>query len=427
MVCKLCASLFQIEYHLWYSIVDLDWVYTRKARQLKLNQTNCWMCKYLYDWLPGTDEHDNDTYPLWHRLLHPGTDGFKDTIEYGARMTETRHPGHYRLQLMYYLRTERPLPPEYPGTKTFIFIPYLGTATDSSILNYRHVLTFVNIEANRYIPTKALGDTTGGDQALDLTSKWLVKCRSEHTLCNAYQRFIKQQDPQFRPTRLIEILPDAIRLHETVDTEYLYVALSHRWPSKATLLTLTTDNYHDFLRFIPEHNADLGCSKVFADAIKVCRHLKINYIWIDSLCIVQRGDNYVDWRRESTRMGDVYKYALCTISATSIEDENQALQEGMFRTREVRHLEPTIAECSFDKSTPAYGSPTIRLKTMVWKKDVPKRGEYLFLPEDSWHASLTSAPIYKRGWVAQERHLSSRTVYFTRDQVWFDCYETMAR
>lgn len=52
------------------------------------------------------------------------------------------------------------------------------------------------------------------------------------------------------------------------------------------------------------------------DAIQITRSLGIRYLWIDALCILQDLDDPSDWLKESARMGDVYKFAYVTISAS---------------------------------------------------------------------------------------------------------------
>jgi Heterokaryon incompatibility protein (HET) len=51
----------------------------------------------------------------------------------------------------------------------------------------------------------------------------------------------------------------------------------------------------------------------FVDAVRTCRRLNIQYIWIDSLCILQDDKN--DWEREAGTMHDVYRNAEFTIVA----------------------------------------------------------------------------------------------------------------
>lgn len=74
-----------------------------------------------------------------------------------------------------------------------------------------------------------------------------------------------------------------------------YVALSHCWGPEPPLKT-TSKNRRQMER-------DLSWSflpKTFQDAILVTLHLGMQYIWIDSLCIIQ--DDALDWDRESARM-----------------------------------------------------------------------------------------------------------------------------
>ncbi|KAK4182259.1 hypothetical protein QBC35DRAFT_468219 [Podospora australis] len=64
----------------------------------------------------------------------------------------------------------------------------------------------------------------------------------------------------------------------------------------------------------------------FRNAIIVARHLRIPYIWIDSLCIVQ--DDRDDWNAESARMGGVYEYAFATLFA----ERSRNCADGLFPT-----------------------------------------------------------------------------------------------
>ena len=79
-----------------------------------------------------------------------------------------------------------------------------------------------------------------------------------------------------------------VRIVETAGRTGRYVALSHCWgdptrhPIKSTQATLN------------DHMSGIAMSRLprsFSDAIRVCLHLDIEYLWIDCLCIVQ-GDRY---------------------------------------------------------------------------------------------------------------------------------------
>jgi hypothetical protein len=53
--------------------------------------------------------------------------------------------------------------------------------------------------------------------------------------------------------------------------------------------------------------------RTFKDSIIIARKLKIQYIWIDSLCIIQ--DSADEWEREAEKMGTVYCNSLVCIAA----------------------------------------------------------------------------------------------------------------
>ncbi|KIM98779.1 hypothetical protein OIDMADRAFT_128442 [Oidiodendron maius Zn] len=57
--------------------------------------------------------------------------------------------------------------------------------------------------------------------------------------------------------------------------------------------------------------------KTFLDVIDLACRLTVKYVWIDSLCIIQAGDDGVDWQRESIKMADYYQNSLLIIAATS--------------------------------------------------------------------------------------------------------------
>ena len=64
----------------------------------------------------------------------------------------------------------------------------------------------------------------------------------------------------------------------------------------------------------------------FRDAVTICRLLKISYLWIDSLCIIQHRDE--DWRNQSAAMADIYANAFLTVAASDSENATK----GFFRT-----------------------------------------------------------------------------------------------
>ncbi len=63
-------------------------------------------------------------------------------------------------------------------------------------------------------------------------------------------------------------------------------------------------------------------SLTFRDAIRLARHLQVQYIWIDSFCTIQDADD--DWQEG---MGEYYGRALFTIGASGVGSK------GIFRDR----------------------------------------------------------------------------------------------
>ena len=64
-------------------------------------------------------------------------------------------------------------------------------------------------------------------------------------------------------------------------------------------------------------------TKTFEDAVLVARRLQVQYLWIDSFCIVQ--DDTEDWITESALMEKVYRNALCNIAAAAASDGTAGL------------------------------------------------------------------------------------------------------
>ncbi|KAK0713749.1 hypothetical protein B0T26DRAFT_649688, partial [Lasiosphaeria miniovina] len=67
-----------------------------------------------------------------------------------------------------------------------------------------------------------------------------------------------------------------------------YVTLSHRWVQPITEECSTIGRN---LEARLQGRGFENLPRIFTDAILLCFHLKIRYIWIDALCIVQDDDN----------------------------------------------------------------------------------------------------------------------------------------
>lgn len=109
----------------------------------------------------------------------------------------------------------------------------------------------------------------------------------------------------------------------------MYVALSHRWgiQKKKKLRTLEGNLDDDLERIRVEE-----LSQTFKEALEVTRNLGANYLWIDSLCIIQ--DSSDDWAYEATQMGKIFEKAYCAIAAVDAIDDETGIDRGLFLPRE---------------------------------------------------------------------------------------------
>ena len=138
------------------------------------------------------------------------------------------------------------------------------------------------------------------------------------------------------PTRLIDVSVDSAGTVYSVkgsdiDQGANYIALSHCWGSGYTYNLQTNDK--DAL-------AD-GISIAllpgsFRNATVVVRDLGQQYLWIDSLCIIQ--DSLIDWKQESEKMAAIYRNALFNAAADrATSDEEGFLSRRRLTSERQKH------------------------------------------------------------------------------------------
>ena len=141
---------------------------------------------------------------------------------------------------------------------------------------------------------------------------------------------------RFAPTRLVQVkvsnyVLESIRLVTQPELRNTkgYLTLSHCWGG-ANIIQLTKATLGLFHTSIPT----TGLPKNFSDALKIVVWLGFEYIWIDSLCIIQDSD--LDWQRESQQMGRIYRHSQMTIAAVKSRDSHG----GLFSKRDALSLVP---------------------------------------------------------------------------------------
>lgn len=214
-----------------------------------------------------------------------------------------------------------------------------------------------------------------------LLSEWIRVCDSGHKLCQ------RDDDALTMPTRLIEV-GKHLRLVDTAEIEpSRYVALSHCWGP-----VRKHERFCTYKCNITQRKAEIEFDTLprsFRDAVTVARGLSIDYIWIDSLCIIQ--DDEIDWQSEASKMEQVFSAAYCTIGASSAKSSLQ----GFLVDRTPR----SVVRIPSDTSVAMYACVDI----------------------DDFHSDVELSPLNSRGWVLQERALSRRTIFFTSTQVYWEC------
>ncbi|KAH9204901.1 heterokaryon incompatibility protein-domain-containing protein, partial [Leptodontidium sp. 2 PMI_412] len=174
-----------------------------------------------------------------------------------------------------------------------------------------------------------------------------------------------------------------------------YLTLSHCWGAKV-FETLTKKNMAQFLSKIPVE----VLTKTFRDAIIATRRLGFEYIWIDSLCIIQDDDS--DWQHESTLMGGIYANSALTIAAMDAPDGDA----GCFSYRNSRFIKNWTMLLT-DNGTSI---------SSAWNCAKP----------NFRHDLLERSRLQNRAWVFQERLLSPRTLFLGVEQVVWECRSSFA-
>jgi len=229
-------------------------------------------------------------------------------------------------------------------------------------------------------PGELVSINTRSQATLNLVRGWLSSCLQSHEGCSLPASMTL-------PTRLLHIVPssdgDVVRLVETKGMPELgglrYSTLSYCWGGQAKV-ELTTGNIESMMKGIPASQL----SHTIQDAIWVTKNLGLEFIWVDSLCIIQNSTQ--DWSSEALRMSDVYRNCFFSIAAAGASTAD----EGLFAKRDPLQY----ASCSL--------------------ASVGDGRNLLALSSIKCHPVVHSAPwpLDTRGWVLQERLLSPRVIRF---------------
>jgi serine/threonine protein kinase len=214
-----------------------------------------------------------------------------------------------------------------------------------------------------------------------VASTWLRTCDTYHEHCS-------HRVEDFFPTRILNVGAegDTIRLQSSLhELASPYVALSHCWGADNVLKT-TSQTLNERLLGIQSSSL----SNTFQNAVRITRALGFNYLWIDSLCIVQ--DSPEDWAKVSSQMHKIFSNSYLTISILNEEESPTTFSRG-----------PAIRKLT--------GGHYCKHECRAFQP----------LLEDTASTMTLDSPISMRAWTLQERVLSRRVLHFSSTRLAWEC------
>lgn len=244
---------------------------------------------------------------------------------------------------------------------------------------------------------------TASPVAFEMARRWLEHCELNHTQGRDSDVRFNCPAPPTNPPRLpIRVIyvgdeGEPPRLIESNGLCAPFCALSYcRGRTKALVTTKASLASH--LREIPVE----ALPKTPKEAIHAARQLGLQYIWIDSLCIIQ--DDEKDWAREVEAMGDIYYNARLVLCAADADD----CDDGLFRKRGTELISPVQLTKPIPISTRPGKSCMYALSAQASMK--PKG----------------PSPLDLRAWAFQEKMLCARILNFGAGILHWECLSVAA-
>jgi len=174
-----------------------------------------------------------------------------------------------------------------------------------------------------------------------------------------------------------------------------YLVLTHMWGG----IDIPCKTMNNKISLYQDIGIDFNVlPKTFQDAVRITAATGFQYLWIDSLCIIQ--DDEGDWQRESAKMAAIFHAGTITLSATSSKNCyggcGLTMKNGpVMRFRNISGRGPDFVA----RETPGFGqSPTIVINN-----------------------ELRHAPVTTRAWILQEKMLSCRILHTMDSQFVWQC------
>jgi hypothetical protein len=257
---------------------------------------------------------------------------------------------------------------------------------------------------------------------------WLGYSKEHHPVHHKCHTAIMEK---ILPSRLIDVAEheESIRIVDTKDltnsNDIQYATLSHCWGPPDLLPTRTLKANVESKPYDISFDT---VSKTFQHAITATRKLGMRYLWIDSLCIVQ--DDASDWNRESKIMGNIYANGHINIVASDAADSSVGLffnrpqpNDFGFRTA-VSSIDQARIRHEATEHTHPQGLPLLPVYSISnpisdIRASATQDLDAIFTCAVSM--SNSSRLTSKRAWCFQETFLAPRSLFFTQQQVYFEC------
>ncbi|KAH6704049.1 heterokaryon incompatibility protein-domain-containing protein [Leptodontidium sp. MPI-SDFR-AT-0119] len=260
------------------------------------------------------------------------------------------------------------------------------------------------------IHRKSLDSSPLSDTNVSNIRRWMDECDRDHEWCSIHSSMELAGSSNFLPTRLLDVgnpetgvqvrlvLTDTFSETERRQKDSSkYMALSYCWGSveeSRRLLKTTHSTIQERLRAIKFSTMPLAVQ----DAVTVARTLKIQYIWIDSLCIIQ--DDTEDWQIESSRMGDIFSNAYLTVVAAVGSSCHDSF---LYR-------EPNQLSCDVNVQSQVFGIDDGQFSLRSRRRRGTEKMSEIF--DSKW---------ISRGWTFQEERLARRVLMFGKNKFFLDC------
>jgi hypothetical protein len=194
------------------------------------------------------------------------------------------------------------------------------------------------------------------------------------------------------PARLIDVKPMGpsgdVRLVHSEGRDREWLTLSHCWGKTYTLKTTHAT--------LSSHLQCISWSSLpatFQDAITITRKLDFQYLWIDSLCIIQ--DELDDWQAHLAKMGQIYKQSALCIVAEMTLNSNAGIFSGPNKVRQQSQIALPWICPSQNMQGELYTRYPMRCDTYEW-----------------------GGPLSRRAWTLQESTMGSRIVRYGKEQIY---------